>query len=85
MQHRFSNMGMWWGEGQGCREAAALEPKDNLSKPEENNNKKNRLKTLVLIPTRIERAGDTERKEELQGGTGGKGAEACARAHSMSC
>lgn len=78
-------MGMWWGEGQEWREAAALEPKDNLSRPVENNNKKNRLKTLALIPTRIERAGDTERKEKMQGGTGGKGVDACARAHSMSC
>lgn len=31
-------MGTWWGEGHGGREAAGLEPRDNLSKPMENNN-----------------------------------------------
>lgn len=35
-----SNMGMWWGEGHAGREAAGLEPRDNLSKLVESKKKK---------------------------------------------
>lgn len=32
-------MGTWWGEGHAGREAAGLEPRDNLSKPVERKKK----------------------------------------------
>lgn len=56
-----------WGHGgergkEGEQQLGCMEPKDNLSKPVEN--KENIvLKTLALIPTRIQGAGDIERKE----------------------
>lgn len=65
-------MGTWWGEGHGGREAAGLEPRDNLSKPVESK-KKIRLKTLALIPTRIERAGAQKERRNCKGGLVGKG------------